>query len=257
MGINNGIKTKDRVKGFGEVYTPNSIVNKMLDVADAELKQEISYNFDTEHQLLQLNNIDSMNLAYIKMTYLEPACGNGQFLINILNRKLATVNKLPIKFRQYGFIIAFCTIYGIDIQSDNVLESIDRLYRIAKGESVLSFDLNERKDVIQFIPKEFSITDDMLKTVKYILENNIICGNALKSDTDDNIIMFNYTFDDTKQAISINTDTLHEDTTLSTTNVIGNNVEFDKLYTLKTISALKQEKFNHIELDETDDDFDF
>lgn len=241
MGTRAGVKSTERVKQHGEVFTPNSIVNDMLDMLQANMRE----GTDT--------------ISYIKKTYLEPACGDGQFLIAILERKLNEVNKLPLELRQYGFVLSFCTIYGVDIQADNVAESIERMYRIANGEAVETFDLNNKTNIIQFTPIDFEITDDMLKSVKYVLNNNILCGDTLQTTGDNNLLMFEYSFDDNNMTISIKTDRLHEDDQLSlfgtTSEVVGTSVPFDKLYTLRTLESIKCSGQMASEPDEGDFDF--
>src|SRR5699024_1896005 len=93
------VKSKKRVSDHGEVYTNEHEVNAMLDL----VKQE------TER-------IDSR--------FLEPACGTGNFLIEVLRRKLAVVRRKYGR-RQVGFernaVTAVGSLYGIDILEDNVL----------------------------------------------------------------------------------------------------------------------------------------
>src|ERR1700740_3513632 len=91
-------RTKKRVSDHGEVLTGQREVNAMLDL----VKQE------TER-------IDSR--------FLEPACGDGNFLSVILQRKLAVVEK------RYGGL-AVSSIYGIDILPDNVRDCRQRLFEI-------------------------------------------------------------------------------------------------------------------------------
>jgi hypothetical protein len=91
------IKSRMRVRKFGEVYTPWHIVKKMCDlVCDDRL--------DTR--------------------YLEPACGNGNFLVEILRRKVAKARCLD------DALIALSSIYGIDILPDNVREAKMRMFAV-------------------------------------------------------------------------------------------------------------------------------
>jgi type I restriction-modification system DNA methylase subunit len=94
------IKTKKRVADHGEVFTNEREVNAMLDL----VKQE------TER-------IDSR--------FLEPACGNGNFLAEVLSRKLNVVSarysKSQLEWEHYS-IIAVSSIYGVDILEDNAKE---------------------------------------------------------------------------------------------------------------------------------------
>src|SRR6266513_928941 len=100
--------TKKRVADHGEVLTGKREVNAMLDL----VKQE------TER-------IDSR--------FLEPACGNGNFLSVILERKLAAVekrySKSQLDFERYA-ILAVSSIYGIDILPDNARDCRQRLFDI-------------------------------------------------------------------------------------------------------------------------------
>lgn len=137
------IKTKQRVTDYGEVFTADREVNAMLDL----VKQE------TER-------IDSR--------FLEPACGDGNFLAEILRRKLDVVKrkyrKSPIDYEKYA-VLAATSIYGIDILQDNVDACRERMFEIWDKEyrSVLKKEVNE----------------DCRASVRFIFSRNIICGNAL------------------------------------------------------------------------------
>ena len=157
-----GINSKERVKEFGEVFTPDSIVNDMLDLVDEQL----------EH-----------NESYIDKTYLEPACGDGQFLIRILYRKLKVVEQMPLEKRPLGLVKALASIYGVDIQADNVVASRNRMYLIAIGKSVETFDLNGKTNVIS-VQLGIYYSEQLLKVIKYILDNNIIVGDTLSGNVD-------------------------------------------------------------------------
>jgi len=87
-------KTKDRVKDHGEVLTPPQLVSDMLDLAWTD---------------------------DIHVTYLEPSCGTGNFLVEILRRKL------DISSTVSDAIISLTTLYGFDILLDNVETTKDRL----------------------------------------------------------------------------------------------------------------------------------
>ena len=102
------IKSKDRVANHGEVFTNIREVNAMLDLVKDET-----------------HRIDSR--------FLEPACGTGNFLIEVLRRKLEVVEsrykKSKIEFERYS-ILALSSIYGIDILEDNLKECKTRLYEL-------------------------------------------------------------------------------------------------------------------------------
>lgn len=136
------IKSKERVSGFGEVYTAKRQVCDMLD-----LVKELSYD--------------------PKATFFEPACGNGNFLAEIIRRKLATVvlrrnvsAKVEIEALQ-----CLASVYGIDIQPDNASESRERLLQVVR-------------DMMGEVPYE-----GFWKAARLILDKNIICGDTLTGMT--------------------------------------------------------------------------
>lgn len=137
------VKSKDRVKDFGEVFTNPREVKAMLDLVKDE-----SYRVDSR--------------------FLEPACGNGNFLVAILERKLHTVikehNASQADFEKHIFI-AVSSIYAIDIQADNCEESRERMYEVV--EDVYKKAYPDSQD------------DKFLKAIKYVLELNVILGNGL------------------------------------------------------------------------------
>lgn len=137
------VKSKKRVAEHGEVFTNEREVNAMLDL----VKQE------TER-------IDSR--------FLEPACGNGNFLIEILRRKLEVV-KARYKKSQWEYekngLIAVMSVYGVDIMPDNVEECINRLFGLFEEYYKSLF----KKQIKQ----------DYLEIVKFIFSKNILCGDAL------------------------------------------------------------------------------
>lgn len=141
--MNNQVKSKKRVADFGEVNTSEREVNAMLDL----VKQE------TER-------LDSR--------FLEPACGDGNFLIEVLNRKLDILVK-KYKKNQYEFeknsVVVFGSIYGVDILEDNAQSARDRL-------------LSSFIEVYEKYFKEY-LNDNLIKSIKFILDKNIIHGDAL------------------------------------------------------------------------------
>lgn len=173
----NGIKSKERVQEHGEVFTPDSIVNDMLDLVDEQFKK------DNE----ELSDIDFAH-KYIENTVLEPACGDGQFLIRILYRKLEQVKKLPVEERELAVVRAVCSIYAVDIQQDNVEESRERMYALFMGDEVLTFDNKEHTLADGKLSKTFPISikvfdnepsEKLRKAVDFILKANIVLGNSL------------------------------------------------------------------------------
>lgn len=148
-------KSKQRITDHGEVFTAEREVNAMLDL----VKQE------TER---------------IESRFLEPACGDGNFLAEILRRKLTVVKsrygKHAADYERYS-VIAITSIYGVDILQDNVEDCRKRLFEI--------WD----KDYTAICKKE--VNDDCRDAVRYILRHNILCGDALTlKQADDSPIIF-------------------------------------------------------------------
>jgi hypothetical protein len=135
--------SKQRVADHGEVLTGKREVNAMLDL----VKQE------TER---------------IESRFLEPACGNGNFLAVILERKLAVVEKRygksQLDFERYA-VFAVSSLYGIDILPDNVSRCRERLFGV--------FD-----EVYERLFPE-SAKAGCRDAVRFILCRNIVWGDAL------------------------------------------------------------------------------
>ena len=160
------VKSKERVADHGEVFTAQREVNAMLDL----VKQE------TER-------IDSR--------FLEPACGDGNFLAEILRRKLAAVEarykKSAADYEKYA-VLAITSIYGVDILQDNVEECRRRLFAIWDE----AYTAHCKKEC----------REEVREAVHFILERNILCGNALTlkcvdlvgDDTNDPIIFSEWVF---------------------------------------------------------------
>ena len=142
------IVSSKRVADHGEVYTGKREVNAMLDL----VKQE------TER---------------IESKFLEPACGTGNFLVEILERKLRIVikryEKSQIDFERYGFV-AVSSIYGIDIIQDNVEGTRGRLFELFYNHYSALF--------------KSRIKEQCLSAVKFLLQKNIVHGNALTMQTE-------------------------------------------------------------------------
>lgn len=141
------VKSKQRVADHGEVFTAQREVNAMLDL----VKQE------TER---------------IESRFLEPACGTGNFLVEILKRKLTVVKnryaKNQIEYERYA-IIAISSIYGVDILQDNVRTCRGRLLEI-----FTHYYLNNYKKEIK---------PEFLRAAEFILSKNILWGDALTLKT--------------------------------------------------------------------------
>lgn len=137
------VKSKQRVVDHGEVFTPAWIVEAMLDLVQEEAER-----------------IDSR--------FLEPACGSGNFLVQVLQRKLAAVElkfgKSDFERRHYALLGLMC-IYGIELLADNIAECGDNLLEIFAGH----LDLDE--------------SDDLHRAAGHVLSQNLVHGDALTMRT--------------------------------------------------------------------------
>lgn len=137
------IKSRQRVADHGEVYTAEREVKAMCDFVSDECSR-----------------IDSR--------FLEPACGDGNFLAEILSRKLAAVKKKYKKSvidYEKNALLAVSSIYGVDILADNVAACRERLFKMWR---------KEYKSVMKT-----AYSEDTEKSIRFILSKNIVCGNAL------------------------------------------------------------------------------
>lgn len=141
------VRSKRRVTDYGEVLTPAWLVKAMLDLVKAETER-----------------IDSR--------FLEPACGNGNFLTEILERKMRVVKsrygRLQLDFERYA-VLAVSSIYGIDILEDNVKECRQRLLAIVDNQYSALFPETKKQK--------------FREAVQFILKRNIIWGDALTLKT--------------------------------------------------------------------------
>lgn len=160
------VKSKKRVADHGEVFTAEREVKAMCDLVEQECLR-----------------IDSR--------FLEPACGDGNFLSEILDRKLSVVKE---KYRRSPYdwernsLLALGSLYGVDILADNC-----ELCRIRL--------MKQWEKAYKSICKK-ECNDDTRRAARFILERNIVCGNALnlccvdeqQNDTDEPIVFSEWTF---------------------------------------------------------------
>lgn len=144
MGL---VKSKQRVADHGEVFTPVWMVEAMLDLVKDETER-----------------IDSR--------FLEPACGDGNFLVQVLRRKLAAVElkygKSDFERRHYALLALMC-IYGIELLADNITECRDNLLAIFA-------------EYLKLAP-----TDDPHRAAFFVLSQNLVHGDALSMRTQGNL----------------------------------------------------------------------
>lgn len=141
----NYVKSKQRVADHGEVFTPAWMVEAMLDLVKNET-----------------GRIDSR--------FLEPACGSGNFLVQILRRKLTAVElkygKSDFERRHYALLVLMC-IYGIELLPDNIADC--------------------RANMLEILADYLSLeeSDDLYRAAFYVLSQNLIHGDALTMHTSD------------------------------------------------------------------------
>lgn len=137
------VKSKKRVAEHGEVFTAEREINAMLDLVKYE-----SFRIESR--------------------FLEPACGNGNFLAEILSRKLTAVTdrykNSQIEWERYA-IIAIANIYGVEILEDNAQECRERLFQIF-DETYTKLYKNNCKE-------------ECRRSVQFLLHRNILWGDAL------------------------------------------------------------------------------
>ena len=150
------VKSKQRVADHGEVFTNQREVNAMLDLVKHETER-----------------IDSR--------FLEPACGNGNFLAEILIRKLNVVehkySHTQIEWEFYA-VLSVCNIYGVDILEDNAEECRKLLFKILKDRYITLFSDKCKPEV--------------LRSFDFLLHRNILWGDSLnlKNPVTDEPIIF-------------------------------------------------------------------
>lgn len=136
----NLIKSKKRVADHGEVFTPPWLVEKMLDLVKGETER-------------------------IDARFLEPACGSGNFLVPVLQRKLAAVEakfgKSAFEKRHYALLALMCC-YGIELLPDNIAEC--------------------RANMLEVLAEYLNLTDDADETYRaafFVLSLNLVHGDAM------------------------------------------------------------------------------
>lgn len=138
-------KSKQRVADHGEVFTPPWMVEAMLNLVKGETER-----------------IDSR--------FLEPACGSGNFLVRILQRKLAAVElkfgKSDFEKRQYALLALMCA-YGVELLEDNIAEC--------------------RANILEILADYLKIeeSDELYRAASYVLSQNLVYGDALTMLTSD------------------------------------------------------------------------
>ncbi|MFJ1352049.1 hypothetical protein [Capnocytophaga canimorsus] len=148
------VKSKQRVADHGEVFTNEREVKAMVDLVWKNLEQ---------------GTTDKVLTA----TFLEPSCGSGNFLIEILRRKISLLKAIQKNKLDYDFslVLVAGSLYGVELLPDNTQECRERLF----AEFQKSY------------PKKFIERNEdhqkLMKSVQFIISQNIICGDALSYTT--------------------------------------------------------------------------
>lgn len=161
-------RSKERAAKYGEVFTPPHIVKKMVDCIGNE-GNEIKVN----------------------TTVLEPCCNYAPFLQEVLRRKLPQCKDVN------DLVIAFSTVYGIELLDDNRQEALDELFEMW---------YNAYMEMAEEIDAE-EVDMDLCNLMRYIIEHNIIQANMLENITPDGkpIIITEWIFDTYKRVKMIKT----------------------------------------------------
>ncbi|MCC6424835.1 MAG: SAM-dependent DNA methyltransferase [Phycisphaerales bacterium] len=134
---------RQRIIDYGEVFTPPGLVNDMLDLVAHECDR-------------------------IDARFLEPACGDGNFLAEVLRRKLLAVDRRngrnPGKWERDA-ILALCSLYGIDLLADNIADCRARLLNIVDEAYAARFGA--------------PFPAAAARAAAFILSRNIVQGDAL------------------------------------------------------------------------------
>ena len=150
------VRSRHRVKTYGEVFTPRHMVDQMLDLVGDDL--ETSPDF-------------------VDRTFLEPAAGHGNFLVAILRRKLLAIEKrYPAEAWAAESLFALASIYGIELLEDN--------HQDAKAVMLAEFHGFHQAHGTPCGPDT-----DLHRAATFLIETNIVRGDTLtgKTPTGDDI----------------------------------------------------------------------
>lgn len=154
------VKSRHRVKTYGEVFTPSHMVNQMLDLVKEELED---------------------GPDFVDKTFLEPAAGDGNFLVAILRRKLqALADHYPRESWPTESLFVLASIYGVELLEDNHADAKDAML-----EEFRAFHTDRR---VACGP-----STDLMRAATFLVKTNIVCGNTLTSlDCRDEPIQFSW-----------------------------------------------------------------
>lgn len=144
------VKSRDRVKAYGEVFTPRYMVDQMLDLVSEDLET---------------------GPDFVDKTFLEPSAGDGNFLVAILRRKLLAIEKRypPAEWPQET-LFALASIYGIELLEDNHQEA-----KATMLTEFVRFHQTHGTPVGQ--------DTDLYRAAEFLIDTNIVRGNTLTALT--------------------------------------------------------------------------
>lgn len=144
------VKSRHRVKTYGEVLTPRHMVDRMLDLVREELEAAPDF---------------------VDKTFLEPAAGDGNFLVAILHRKLNAIEKrYPADEWPETSLFALASIYGIELLEDN--------HQDAKAVMLAEFVRFHEDHCTSCGPDT-----DLHRAAEFLIETNIVRGDTLTGQT--------------------------------------------------------------------------
>lgn len=143
---NNQVKSASRIANFGEVFTNEKEVTAMIDLVG--------------HEALRVDS-----------RFLEPACGEGFFLVLVLERKIASFANRFKNFQkdfEINLFISVSSLYGIEILPDNTILCRENIFNKAASE------------YMKFFPNTQNL--DFLKSLKFVIDKNIVNGDSISME---------------------------------------------------------------------------
>lgn len=146
------VKSRERVKSYGEVFTPRHMVDRMLDLVAFDLEEAPDF---------------------VDKTFLEPAAGDGNFLVAILERKLRAIEKrIEAPLWPQESLFALASIYGIELLEDNHADA-----QAIMLDEFTRFHLSHDQACGQ--------GSRLYLAAQHLIATNVVRGNALTSQTAD------------------------------------------------------------------------
>ncbi len=186
------VRSTQRVRDLGEVFTPSNIVDEMLDLLPEDIWQ-----------------------IHPSKTFLEPSVGNGNFVSAVLSRKLTLIDEamasglLPAgntnEAAEFHALEALASIYGVDISEDNIIGGTPG-HEIACRPRLLTVMGRWYVKYLGGISVDYT---DFLKSCRWILNHNMIIGNMLEFDANGSrvdrskILLFEYKWDPKNRSVQI------------------------------------------------------